>query len=81
MALIGPETKARIADALEGPFHVDAFSVVAHSRRRAFVHVDAESVVSGRCETRLAGAVIRAGGVLASPVQTYSRILRALVDI
>lgn len=81
VALVGSNPEAGVADAFEGALHVHALSVLAHPARRTLVHVHAKRVVSRGSESRLANAVVRARCVLASAVQTDSRILGAFVDI
>lgn len=81
MTLIRPDPEAGVADAFEGALHVHALSVLAHPARGTLVHVHAKRVVSRGGESRLANAVVRSRCVLASTVQTDSRILGALVDV
>lgn len=81
MTLVGSDPEARVADAFEGALHVHALSVLAHPARRTLVHVHAKRVVSRGSESRLANAVVRTRRILASTVQTDSRILGTFVDI
>lgn len=81
MTLVRSNPEARVADALEGALHVHALSILAHPARGTLVHVHAKRVVSRGSESRLANAVVRSRCVLASTVQTDSRILGTFVDI
>lgn len=81
MTLVRSNPEPRVADAFEGALHVHALSILAHPARGTLVHVHAKRVVSRGSESRLANAVVRSRCVLASTVQTDSRILGTFVDI